>query len=106
MNNHYGLAFAAVLLAAQGGAWAADGTGGGQPPAGADRSRSMLERGDADRDGKVSRDEFKALHEKRTEEMFRALDAGGDGYIDADELQRARESRRERMQKRQDAPQQ
>lgn len=103
MNKHIGMALGiALLLALQGVAWAGhEGADGGE-------HKNMMEQADADRDGKVSHDEFKAAHEKRTEQMFKKRDANGDGFIDKDEMRKGREMMREkmkeRMQKRQEMP--
>ena len=40
---------------------------------------------DADKDGKVSREEFKALFPNMREEAFVAIDKDGDGFISIDE---------------------
>lgn len=42
---------------------------------------------DADQDGKVSYDEFRAAQEKRMEHHFKRMDANGDGFIDQSEKQ-------------------
>ncbi|MFW5432665.1 MAG: EF-hand domain-containing protein [Methylophilaceae bacterium] len=46
---------------------------------------------DANNDGKVSYEEFKAARIKHMEEHFKRRDANGDGFIDAAEKKAARE---------------
>ncbi len=46
---------------------------------------------DANKDGKVSFEEFKAARVKRMEEHFNRRDANGDGFIDAEERKAAKE---------------
>jgi Ca2+-binding EF-hand superfamily protein len=46
---------------------------------------------DANKDGKVSYDEFKAAREKNMEEHFKRRDTNGDGFIDANERAAAKE---------------
>lgn len=50
---------------------------------------------DANHDGKISRDEFRAAHEKRSEEHFKRMDTNGDGFIDEAERHAAAEKMRE-----------
>ena len=50
---------------------------------------------DTNHDGKISRDEFRAASEKRSEEHFKRMDANGDGFIDKAEMQAAVEKMRE-----------
>lgn len=44
---------------------------------------------DIDRDGRVSREEFKSGAMQRVERQFDRMDANGDGYIDRPELDAA-----------------
>lgn len=46
---------------------------------------------DANKDGKVSYEEFKAARMKHMEEHFKRRDLNSDGFIDADEKKAARE---------------
>lgn len=46
---------------------------------------------DANKDGKISFDEFKAAREKHMEEHFKRRDTNGDGFIDDKEKAQARE---------------
>ncbi len=50
---------------------------------------------DSNHDGKISRDEFRAAHEKRSEEQFKRMDTNGDGFIDEAEMHAAGEKMRE-----------
>lgn len=49
---------------------------------------------DANNDGKVSFEEFKAARIKHMEEHFKRRDLNNDGFIDADEKKAARERRK------------
>lgn len=51
--------------------------------AGADRAFAQM---DADGDGKVSLEEFKAAAAARAEKRFSVMDADGDGFLSADDL--------------------
>ncbi len=42
---------------------------------------------DADQDGKISYDEFRAAQQKRMEHHFKRMDANGDGFVDQSEKQ-------------------
>jgi EF hand len=55
---------------------------------------------DANGDGKVSYDEFKAAHEKHMEERFKKMDANGDGFIDESEKKAAKDKFKERRKDR------
>jgi Ca2+-binding EF-hand superfamily protein len=55
---------------------------------------------DADADGKVSYEEYRASKEKAHERQFKKMDANGDGYIDADEKQAQKDKMREMRKKR------
>lgn len=46
---------------------------------------------DANKDGKVSFDEFKAARDKHMEEHFKRRDSNGDGFIDEAERKAAKE---------------
>jgi Ca2+-binding EF-hand superfamily protein len=50
---------------------------------------------DANHDGKVSLEEFKAANEQRMAKRFKRMDANGDGFIDATEKQAMRDKMRE-----------
>ncbi|MEO8417541.1 MAG: EF-hand domain-containing protein [Methylophilaceae bacterium] len=50
---------------------------------------------DTNHDGKISREEFRAAHEKRSEEHFKRMDTNGDGFIDEAEKHTAGEKMRE-----------
>lgn len=100
MNKMIGCAFSGMLLVLlHGAALAAE-------PAPAGKPGKMMEEADANKDGKVSFDEFKAGHDRRMQEHFKKLDANGDGFIDKPEAQKGREEMREkrqdRMEKRQE----
>ncbi|MBU3736987.1 MAG: hypothetical protein FGM62_08435 [Methylobacterium sp.] len=56
----------------------------------------MLGKADANHDGKVTFDEFKAMHDARVQEHFNKLDANGDGAIDKSEAEQARQARGEK----------
>jgi EF hand len=55
---------------------------------------------DADGDGKVSYDEYKASKEKGHERQFKKMDSNGDGYIDADEKQAQKDKMKAMREKR------
>ena len=50
-------------------------------------------RADTNGDGKVSRDEAAALHDKTQGEWFAKVDSNGDGYLTQEEVRQARETR-------------
>jgi len=98
MSRQIGIVVGMTLLIGLGTAWADDMPGNNR--------ETMMERADTNHDGKISREEFKAAHDKRVDEMFKKMDSNGDGFIDKDEMHKHRETMRERMkehmQKRQD----
>lgn len=53
---------------------------------------------DANGDGKVSFEEFRAAHEKRLKAKFERKDINKDGFIDPDEKQIAQKKRREKIE--------
>ena len=60
---------------------------------------------DADDDGKVSYEEYRASKEKAHERQFKKMDSNGDGYIDAaekkvqkDKMRSMREKRKQKTQ--------
>ena len=55
---------------------------------------------DADGDGKVSYDEYRASKEKAQERQFKKMDANGDGFIDASEKQAQKDKMRAMRDKR------
>ncbi len=55
---------------------------------------------DADADGKVSYDEYRASKEKGHERQFKKMDSNGDGYIDAAEKQAQKDKMRAMRDKR------
>jgi len=57
----------------------------GDRPPGGDRVQYLLERLDADKDGRISKDEAKGP----LADNFDRLDTNGDGYLDKEELRRA-----------------
>lgn len=56
------------------------------PPGGGRRPGMMFEEMDANKDGKVTKDEFQGVQDKRIDEQFGRLDKNGDGSIGKDEL--------------------
>jgi Ca2+-binding EF-hand superfamily protein len=60
---------------------------------------------DADGDGKVSYDEYKASKEKNMERQFKKMDKNGDGYIDADEKRALKDKMRKMREKRKQSAQ-
>jgi hypothetical protein len=84
---------ACVLTALSAAAWSMEDDAGG-------KRQGLLERADANHDGKVSYDEFKAAREQHLQEHFKKMDANGDGFIDKTEAQAAREAMREKMKTR------
>lgn len=65
-----------------------------------EKRQNLLERADANHDGKVSYDEFKTAREQHLQEHFKKMDTNGDGFVDRAEAQKARESMREKMKAR------
>lgn len=55
---------------------------------------------DADGDGKVSYDEYRASKEKAQERQFKRMDNNGDGFIDASEKQAQKDKMRAMRDKR------
>ena len=55
---------------------------------------------DADGDGKVSYDEYRASNEKKSERQFKRMDTNGDGFIDAAEKQAQKDKMQAMRQKR------
>lgn len=51
-------------------------------------------RADTNADGKVSKEEAAALHDKSQGEWFAKVDTNGDGFLTQDEVRQARETRR------------
>jgi Ca2+-binding EF-hand superfamily protein len=91
------IAGVSLLWAFQGTAIAEDTPPPGEGPQG------MLGKADANKDGKVTFDEFKSMHDARMQEHFNRLDANGDGAIDKSEAEQGRQARGEkRHEKRQD----
>lgn len=70
---------------------------GGVPLKGVEKRFSVT---DANRDGKVSYDEFINDSMARAEQQFRRLDANGDGYISRDEFMAPREKMPKRLDNR------
>ncbi len=57
---------------------------------------------DANNDGKLSYDEFKASREKHMEEHFKKADSNGDGFIDQDEKKAMKDQMKIRHERRKD----
>jgi EF hand len=55
---------------------------------------------DADGDGKVSYEEYRASKEKAHERQFKKMDSNGDGFIDANEKQAQKDKMRSMREKR------
>lgn len=55
---------------------------------------------DADGDGKLSYNEYRASKEKAQERQFKKMDNNGDGFIDADEKQAQKDKMRAMREKR------
>ena len=53
---------------------------------------------DANKDGKISHDEFMAASQKRSEEHFKRMDTNGDGVVDEAEKKAAFDKMREHRQ--------
>ena len=61
---------------------------------------------DANNDGRVSFDEYKAAHEERMHTRFKRRDVNGDGFIDLAEKQVAKEKKQAKHQEDKKAEQQ
>ncbi len=55
---------------------------------------------DADGDGKISYEEYRASKDKAHERQFKKMDTNGDGYIDASEKQAQKDKMRAMREKR------
>lgn len=86
------VAMLAMLGFAQ--AYAAD-----TPPQPGHHAHEMMN-ADANKDGKISHDEFMAESQKRSEEHFKRMDTNGDGFVDQAERKAAFDSMREHHQDR------
>lgn len=64
---------------------------------GAARGPHGMMRADTNGDGKVSKEEAAAMHDKMQGEWFDKADANKDGFLTEDEMRQARDSRREHM---------
>jgi hypothetical protein len=91
MRAFVAVAMAAGLAVWMGtNAWAEDEAGQNPGKAG-DRGRHLGHRGeriaqmDADKDGKITFEEFKAFMESKMQERFKALDTNGDGVLTKDD---------------------
>ena len=62
---------------------------------GHDHKGKMMEKVDTDGDGKISKEEFMAKHEK----MFTKMDVDGDGYLSKEEMKNARTKMHDKMKK-------
>ena len=70
----------------------------------ADAKPAHKMKGDANQDGKISYDEYRAANEKRVERQFKRMDANGDGSIDQAEKQAVSDKMRARREKRRETP--
>jgi Ca2+-binding EF-hand superfamily protein len=63
-----------------------------------EKAKMRFDQIDADKDGKISLDEWKAAHPDKpmAEEWFTAADTNGDGFLTKEEMQSSREQKRER----------
>ncbi len=59
----------------------------GEPRESEHHSAERGAKADADGDGKMSYEEYRASKEKKSERQFKKMDTNGDGYIDAAEKQ-------------------
>jgi hypothetical protein len=91
-----GVGAAAVMLFAAGAMAQDQAPAAGGDDAGAKMRKAMreamsFENMDADKDGKVTLEEFKAAQAKLQELRFRQMDADGDGKLTKEEVDKSRE---------------
>ena len=60
----------------------------------------MFKEADANADGVISKDEFKAHHEKKADDWFTKLDADGNGEVTDEEAKEGRKNMRKKMKDR------
>ena len=65
-----------------------------------ERKGKMFKEADANGDGTISKEEFKAHHAKKAENWFGKLDQDGNGEVTTDEAKQGRKKVRERLEKR------
>ena len=92
---------AVSVLAQEGGAGAPAGQQAPPAPGGAAfaamRDAMTFEKLDADKDGKVTLDEYLAAWAEVGKARFKAVDANGDGVVTKEEMEKARETMRARF---------
>lgn len=94
---------AVSVMAQEGGARAAgdrpeaQGAGAGPAFGAMMRDAMTFEKMDADKDGKVTQDEYLAAWAEVGKTRFKALDADSDGVVTKEEMEKARESMRARF---------
>lgn len=79
-------------------ALAEDGPKGERPHG--DRGAKMFEEADVNKDGKLTKNEMLASHEKRVDKMFTELDTDKSGDLTKAELDAGRDKMREKMKER------
>lgn len=90
--------YSAVMLLAVSMPLAAQEPGDQGQGQGQDPSQIFMQRFDANQDGSVSLDEFKAPQIKAIEQQFTFMDKGNDGNVDRGELDQFAQEMRKRME--------
>lgn len=99
MNRKATMALAALILMGTAlPAFAEEGPKGDGPRK--DRGAKMFEEADTNKDGKLTKDEMRASHDKRIDKMFSELDTDKSGDLTKAELDAGRDKMREKMKER------
>ena len=68
--------------------------GGGLALSSEDRSQSIIDALDSNKDGKVSLEEFLERYKKRAEKRFKKMDTNGDEFLTKEELENVKERKK------------